>query len=71
MRLKTLQIIAALSAAIAFVLAFMAAGALLVSLLFALVGAGLVAWIAYGLARQALERRIAHNRQRAMPPRTG
>lgn len=71
MRLKTLQIVAALSAAIAFVFAFMAAGAMLVSLLFALVGAGLVAWIAYGLARQALDRRISHNRQRAVPPPAG
>ena len=71
MRLKTLQIVAALSAAIAFVLAFMAAGALLASLLFALVGAGLVAWIVYGLARDALQRRIAHDRRRPLPPSPG
>ena len=71
MRLKTLQIVAALSAAIAFVLAFMAAGALLASLLFALVGAGLVAWIVYGLARDAVQRRIAHDRHSPLPPSAG
>jgi uncharacterized membrane protein len=71
MRLKTLQIVAALGAAIAFVLAFMAAGALLASLLFAVIGAGLVAWVAYGLARQALERRSSDVRHRTAPPRAG
>jgi uncharacterized membrane protein len=71
MRLKTLQIVAALGAAIAFVLAFMAAGALLASLLFAVIGAGLVAWVAYGLARQVLERRSSDVRHRTAPPRAG
>jgi integral membrane sensor domain MASE1 len=71
MRLKNLQIVAALGAAIAFVLAFMAAGALLASLLFAVIGAGLVAWVAYGLARQVLERRSSDVRHRTAPPRAG
>ena len=71
MRLKTLQIVAALGAAIAFVLAFMAAGAALLSLAFAVVGAGLVAWIAYGVAKTLLDRRLSHDRNRALPPSAG
>ncbi len=59
MRLKTLQIVAGLGAAIAFLLAFMAAGALLASLLFAAIGGALLAWVAYGVARVVLSRRIA------------
>jgi len=72
MRLKSIQIAAGLGAAVAFVLATMAAGALLLSLLFALVGAALIAWIAYGVAREFLERRsnmrFASGRQPARPP---
>ena len=71
MRLKTLQIVAALGAAIAFVLAFMAAGAALLSLVFAVIGAGLVAWIAYGVAKTLLDRRLSHDRNRALPPSAG
>lgn len=76
MRLKTLQIVAALGAAIAFVLAFMAAGAMIASLLFALIGAGLIAWIAYGVARSMLDRRgaqaqVSQDRHRILPPSAG
>jgi hypothetical protein len=52
MRLKTVQIIAALGAAIAFVLAFIAAGVVLVSGLFMVVGLAAVAWLAWSLVRQ-------------------
>ncbi|WP_420470916.1 MULTISPECIES: hypothetical protein [unclassified Brevundimonas] len=52
MRLKTVQIIAALVAAIAFVLAFIAAGILLVSGLFMTLGLAAVAWLAWSLIRQ-------------------
>jgi len=52
MRLKTVQIVAALTAAIAFVLAFIAAGVLLVSGLFMALGLAAVAWLAWSLIRQ-------------------
>jgi hypothetical protein len=52
MRLKTVQIIAALAAAIAFVLAFIAAGVLLVSGLFMALGLAAVGWLAWSLIRQ-------------------
>ncbi|MFN3558015.1 MAG: hypothetical protein ACK4UQ_01915 [Brevundimonas sp.] len=52
MRLKTVQIVAALTAAIAFVLAFIAAGILLVSGLFMALGLAAVAWLAWSLIRQ-------------------
>ena len=68
MRLKTLQIAAALGAAIAFILAFMAAGAMVVSMLFAVAGASLVAWIAYGVAKTLLDRRLSHARHPAVRP---
>ncbi len=71
MRLKTLQIAAGLGAAIAFVFAFMAAGAMVMSLLFALIGAGLLAWIAYGVAKTLLDRKLSHERHRALPPSAG
>ena len=71
MRLKTLQIVAGLGAAIAFLLAFMAAGAMVASLLFAAIGAALVAWIAYGMAKAMLERRLSQDRHRALPPSAG
>ena len=49
MRPRTVQVIAALVAAVAFVLAFMAAGAVLVSSLFMLVGLLAVGWLALNL----------------------
>ena len=52
MRLKTVQVIAALVAAVAFVLAFMAAGILLLSSLFMAVGLAAVAWLAWSLVRR-------------------
>ena len=45
MRLKTIQIIAALAAAIAFVFAFIAAGIAIVSALFMAMGLAAVAWL--------------------------
>jgi len=49
MRPRTIQVIAALVAAVAFILAFMAAGAVLVSSLFMLVGLLAVGWLALNL----------------------
>ena len=56
MRLQTIQIVAGLGAAVAFVLAFMAAGAALVSGLFMLLGLAAVAWLAYSLIKGVLHR---------------
>jgi hypothetical protein len=52
MRPRTVQVIAALIAAVAFILAFMAAGVLLVSGLFMMVGLLAVAWLAWSLIRR-------------------
>jgi hypothetical protein len=52
MRPRTIQIIAALIAAIAFVLAFIAAGVLLVSGLFMALGLAALGWLAWSLIRQ-------------------
>ena len=49
MRPRTIQVIAAIVAAVAFILAFMAAGAVLVSSLFMLVGLLAVGWLALTL----------------------
>jgi hypothetical protein len=49
MRPRTIQVIAALVAAVAFILAFIAAGAVLVSSLFMLVGLAAVGWLALSL----------------------
>ena len=57
MPLKTVQIIAALAAAVAFVLAFIAAGMFLVSSLFMAVGLAAVAWLTRSLIRQVRARR--------------
>ena len=57
MRLKTIQVIAALAAAVAFILAFMAAGVLILSGLFMAVGLAAVAWLAWSLIRQ-IPRRV-------------
>jgi membrane protein implicated in regulation of membrane protease activity len=65
MRLKTVQIIAGLAAAIAFVLAFIAAGILLVSGLFMALGLVLTAWLAWSLIRQVQTR----SRKQANPTR--
>jgi|GEM_PF-834143 len=52
MRLRTIQVIAALIAAVAFVLAFMAAGIVLVSSLFMALGLAAVAWLAWSLVNR-------------------
>lgn len=52
MRPRTVQVIAALIAAVAFILAFMAAGVLLVSGLFMIVGLLAVAWLAWSMIRR-------------------
>ena len=62
----------ALAAAILLMMAFMAAGAVLVSMLTALLATGLVAWIAYRVARNVLVRRgadaaLSHGRQSSVP----
>lgn len=56
MRLKTIQIVAGLAAAIAFFLAFMAAGAALASGLFMLLGMGALAFLAWSLIKGVLSR---------------
>lgn len=52
MRFKTVQVIAALTAAVAFILAFMAAGMLVVSGLFMVVGLLALGWLAWSLVRR-------------------
>ena len=49
MRPRTIQVIAALVAAAAFILAFMAAGAVVVSSLFMAIGLAAVIWLAFNL----------------------
>ena len=52
MRLRTIQIIAGLFAAIAFVLAFMAAGAAILSALFMGLGLAALGWLAWSLIKR-------------------
>jgi len=56
MRLRTVQIIAGLFAAIAFLLAFMAAGAAVASALFMGLGLAALGWLAYSLIRRVQRR---------------
>lgn len=56
MRLKTIQVTAALAAAVAFVLAFMATGVVIVSSLFMVLGLAASAWLAWSLVRQVRTR---------------
>lgn len=56
MRVQTSQIVAALLAALAFCLAFMAAGILILSSLFMGLGLAAVAWLAWSLIRHVLSR---------------
>jgi len=59
MRLKTIQIVAALTAALSFVLAFIAAGIFIVSVAFMAIGMAILAWLASSLMKhiRALSRR--------------
>jgi len=52
MRLQTVQIVAALLAAIFFILAFMAAGVMIVSTLFMGLALAAIAWLAFSLIKQ-------------------
>ena len=56
MRPNAAQIVLALAAAIAFVLAFMAAGAVLLSGLFMVLGLAAIAWLALSLIKGVLHR---------------
>lgn len=62
MRVQTVQIVAGLLAAIAFVIAFISAGVALVSFLFALIGAAALAWLAYSVAKRIFMRRTPSRR---------
>ena len=73
MRLRMIHIASGLAAAVLMVIAFMAAGIMLVSALAAAIAAGLVAWIAYRVARNALsrsarQRRVAQDSPSVVPP---
>lgn len=57
MKLGVLQVITGLLAAVAFVIAFMAAGVALVSGLFMAAGMALLAWLTWSLIRTVLRRR--------------
>jgi hypothetical protein len=52
MQFRTVQIIAALLAAVAFVLAFIAAGVVVVSVFFMALGLAAVGWLAWSLVTQ-------------------
>lgn len=52
MRFRTVQIIAALIAAVAFVLAFIASGVVIVSVFFMALGLAAIGWLAWSLIRQ-------------------
>lgn len=64
MRIQTIQIVAGLIAAIAFVIAFISAGVAVISGLFALIGAGALAWLVYTVAKRMLLHRSARNAAR-------
>ncbi|MBU1538304.1 MAG: hypothetical protein KKC29_09525 [Alphaproteobacteria bacterium] len=57
MQLRTVQVTAALAAAVAFVLAFIAAGVFIVSSLFMALGLAAIGWLAWSLVRQVRSRR--------------
>ena len=57
MPIRTVQIVAGLLSAVAFVNAFISAGVAIISFLFALLGAGALAWLAYSLAKGLFMRR--------------
>ncbi len=57
MQPRIVQFTAALAAAVAFVLAFMASGVFIVSTLFMALGLAAVGWLAWSLVRQVRTRR--------------
>ncbi len=57
MRPRTIQVIAALTAAVAFLLAFIAAGMFIVSSLFMAFGLAATGWLALSLVQQVKTRR--------------
>lgn len=60
MHLRTVQVTAALAAAIAFMLAFVATGVFVVSSLFMALGLATVFWLAWSLVRQARRPGVNH-----------
>jgi len=66
MRIQTIQLVAALIAAIAFVIAFISAGVAVISGLFALIGACALAWLVYTVAKRMLLHRSARNAARTV-----
>ncbi|CAN5229999.1 hypothetical protein BH10PSE2_BH10PSE2_17280 [soil metagenome] len=61
MSTRTPQIVVALVAAIAFVIAFISAGVALVSAAFALIGSLAIGWLVYVFARRILTHRLARD----------
>ena len=70
MRIQTVQVVAALLSAVAFVIAFISAGAAVISSVFALIGAAALAWLVYTIARRALESRASRSSETAPTPST-
>ncbi len=65
MQIQTVQIVTGLLAAIAFVIAFISAGAAVISSVFALIGASALAWLVYTIAKRMLLHRSERNASRA------
>ena len=61
MRIQTVQIVAGLLAAVAFVIAFISAGAAVISSVFALIGAAALGWLVYTIAKRMLLSRSERN----------
>lgn len=57
MPVRTVQIVAGLFSAVAFVIAFISAGVAIISFLFAVLGAFALAWLTYSLAKSLFLRR--------------
>jgi hypothetical protein len=61
MQIQTVQIVAALLSAIAFVIAFISAGVVVISSVFALIGAIALSWLVYTIAKRMLLHRSERN----------
>jgi ABC-type Fe3+-siderophore transport system permease subunit len=61
MQIQTVQIVAALLSAVAFVIAFISAGAAVISAVFAFIGALALAWLVYTVAKRILLHRSERN----------